>query len=83
MDKYNRKGYLHWRPYFIANSKLSIYKDNKEFNVINKQDKTNKEILRIKLKAKDNANIGNTEITIDGIVASDGKTEFENEKLTQ
>lgn len=60
---------------------LKYNKDNKEFNVINKQDKTNKEILRIKLKAKDNANIGNTEITIDGIVASDGKTEFENEKL--
>ena len=62
---------------------LKYNKDNKEFNVINKQDKTNKEILRIKLKAKDNANIGNTEITIDGIVASDGKTEFENEKLSK
>lgn len=36
---------------------LKYNKDNKEFNVINKQDKTNKEILKIKLKAKDNANI--------------------------
>lgn len=62
---------------------LKYNKDNKEFNVINKQDKTNKEILKIKLKAKDNANIENTEITIDGIVASDGNIEFKNEKLTQ
>ena len=62
---------------------LKYNKDNKEFNVINKQDKTNIEILKIKLKAKDNANIENTEITIDGIVASDGNIEFKNEKLTQ
>ena len=62
---------------------LKYNKDSKEFNVINKQDKTNKEILKIKLKAKDNANIENTEITIDGIVASDGNIEFKNEKLTQ
>ena len=39
--------------------------------------------MKIKLKAKDNANIENTEITIDGIVASDGNIEFKNEKLTQ
>ncbi len=62
---------------------LKYNKDNKEFNVINKQDKTNIKILKIKLKAKDNANIENTEITIDGIVASDGNIEFKNEKLTQ
>ena len=57
---------------------LKYNKDNKEFNVINKQDKTNIKILKIKLKAKDNANIENTEITIDGIVASDGNIEFKN-----
>ena len=62
---------------------LKYNKNNKEFNIINKQDKTNKEILKIKLKAKNNARVENTEITIDQIVASDGKTEFENEKLSK
>ena len=62
---------------------LKYNKNNKEFNIINKQDKTNKEILKIKLKAKNNASVENTEITIDQIVASDGKTEFENEKLSK
>lgn len=62
---------------------LKYNKDSKEFNVINKQDTTNKDILEIKLKAKTSANVGNTEITIDEITASDGNTEFENEKLTQ
>ncbi len=62
---------------------LKYNKNNKEVNIINKQDKTNKEILKIKLKAKNNARVENTEITIDQIVASDGKTEFENEKLSK
>ena len=62
---------------------LKYNKDGKEFNVINKQDTTNKDILEIKLKAKTSANVGNTEITIDKITASDGNIEFENEKLTQ
>lgn len=61
---------------------LKYNKDSKEFNVINKQDTTNKEILEIKLKAKTSANVGNTEITIDEITASDGNTEFKNENLS-
>lgn len=61
---------------------LKYNKDSKEFNVINKQDTTNKEILEIKLKAKNSANVGNTEITIDEITASDGNTEFKNENLS-
>ena len=61
---------------------LKYNKENQEFNVINKQDKTNKEILEIKLKAKNSASIGNTEITIEEITASDGNIEFNNEKLT-
>ena len=56
---------------------------NKEFNIINKQENTNKEILKIKLKAKDNAVAGNTEIAIDEIVASNGTSEFESAKLNQ
>lgn len=61
---------------------LKYNKDSKEFNVINKQDTTNKDILEIKLKAKTSANVGNTEITIDEITASDGNTEFKNENLS-
>ena len=62
---------------------LKFNKENKEFIVINKQEETNKEILKINLKAKNSASVGKTEITIDGITASDGKTEFENEKLSK
>ena len=61
---------------------LKYNKDSKEFNVINKQDTTNKDILEIKLKAKTSANVGNTEITIDEITVSDGNTEFKNENLS-
>lgn len=32
---------------------LKYNKDGKEFNVINKQDTTNKDILEIKIKSKD------------------------------
>ena len=60
---------------------LKYNKDSKKFNLINKQDTTNKDILEIKLKAKTSANVGNTEITIDEITASDGNTEFKNENL--
>ena len=62
---------------------LKYNKENKEFIVINKQEETNKEILKINLKAKNSASVGKTEITIDGITASDSKTEFENEKLSK
>lgn len=62
---------------------LKYNKDNKEFIVIDKQDETNKEILEIKLKAKNNVNTDNTEITIDEITASNENTEFKNEKLSQ
>ena len=62
---------------------LKFNKENNEFIVINKQEETNKEILKINLKAKNSASVGKTEITIDGITASDGKTEFENEKLSK
>ena len=61
---------------------LKYNKNSKEFNVINKQDTTNKDILEIKLKARTSANVGNTEITIDEITASDGNTEFKNENLS-
>ena len=61
---------------------LKYNKNSKEFNVINKQDTTNKDILEIKLKAKTSANVGNTEITIDEITASDGNTELKNENLS-
>ena len=61
---------------------LKYNKDSKEFNVINKQDTTNNDILEIKLKAKTSANVGNTEITIDEITVSDGNTEFKNENLS-
>ena len=60
---------------------LKYNKDNKEFIVINKQEKTNKEILKVNFKAKNSAKEGNTEIKIEGIKASDGKVEFENENL--
>ena len=62
---------------------LKYNKENNEFIVINKQEETNKEILKINLKAKNSANVGKTEITIDEITASDSKTEFENEKLSK
>lgn len=62
---------------------LKYNKENNEFIVINKQEETNKEILKINFKAKNSANVGKTEITIDGITASDSKTEFENEKLSK
>ena len=62
---------------------LKYNSNNKEFNIINKQENTNKEILKIKLKAKDNAVAGNTEIAIDEIVASNGTSEFESAKLNQ
>ena len=62
---------------------LKYNKENNEFIVINKQEETNKEILKINLKAKNSASVGKTEITIDGITASDSKTEFENEKLSK
>ena len=62
---------------------LKYNKDNKTFNVINKQAETNKKILKINLKAKNSASVGNTEITVDDITASDGKIEFENEKLSK
>ena len=62
---------------------LKYNKENNEFIVINKQDETNKEILKINLKAKNSANVGKTEITIDEITASDSKTEFGNEKLSK
>ena len=39
--------------------------------------------MKINFKAKNSANVGKTEITIDGITASDSKTEFENEKLSK
>lgn len=61
---------------------LKYNKDNKEFIVINKQEKTNKEILKVNFKAKNSAKEGNTEIKIEGIKASDGKVEFENENLS-
>mgnify|MGYP004530267267 FL=1 len=61
---------------------LKYNKNSKEFNVINKQDTTNKDILEIKLKARTSANVGNTEITIDEITASDGNTELKNENLS-
>ena len=62
---------------------LKYNSNNKEFNIINKQENTNKEILKIKLKAKDNAVAGNTEIAIDEIIASNGTSEFESAKLNQ
>ena len=62
---------------------LKYNESNKEFNVINKQDEINKEIIKINLKAKNNANIGKTEVTIDEIIASDGKVELKNEKLSK
>ena len=46
---------------------LKYNKENNEFIVINKQEETNKEILKINLKAKNSANVGKTEITIDEI----------------
>lgn len=61
---------------------LKYNKDNKEFIVINKKEKTNKEILKVNFKAKNSAKEGNTEIKIEGIKASDGKVEFENENLS-
>lgn len=60
---------------------LKYNKDNKEFIVINKQEKTNKEILKVNFKAKNSAKEGKTEIKIEGIKASDGKVEFKNENL--
>lgn len=62
---------------------LKYNSNNKEFNIINKQENTNKEILKIKLKAKGNAVAGNTEVAIDEIVASNGTSEFEGAKLNQ
>ena len=67
----------------IIGNALKYNKENNEFIVINKQEETNKEILKINLKAKNSASVGKTEITIDGITASDSKTEFENEKLSK
>ncbi len=61
---------------------LKYNKDNKEFIVVNKKEKTNKEILKVNFKAKNSAKEGNTEIKIEGIKASDGKVEFENENLS-
>ena len=58
-------------------------KNNKQFILINKNENTNKNILKLSLKAREDALIGNTEISIDNMVASNGTVEINNENLSK
>jgi LPXTG-motif cell wall-anchored protein len=64
--------------------KLKYNEENKNFIMINKSGNSEENaILQIKLKAKENATVGTTTISIEEIVVSDGNTEISNEKIEQ
>lgn len=62
---------------------LKYNKENKQFIVINKEEEVKQNILKINFKVRNNANVGNTELAINEIIASDGKEELTSEKLSQ
>jgi len=62
---------------------LKYNNENNEFIVVNKNETTKDYILEIKLKAKKDAKVGETEIQIENIVASDETQEFQAKNLSQ
>ncbi len=62
----------------IDNESLDITYNtkNNKFGIINKSGKTTDELFSVRLKVKKNANVGNTNIALTNITASNGNTEI-------
>ena len=61
--------------FILAHDALSIMYNplNNKFGIINKAGKINKELFKVELQVKDNANVGKTEIGLTNITSSSGE----------
>ncbi len=62
---------------------ISYNEENNKFGLINKNENINGSLFKIKLKVKENANVGDTNIGLTNISYSDGTTEFSINKISK